>query len=329
MCSLRVVAVLVSASFLSWGCATYTGPEPAGPDLGELSFYLETGDDGVTGFCFEVAVEVEGEKEVIADSCEDLKDMYFPSRLLPDAGDMHRFADAYFVLEPGTYWARAIPMAGDEASEICHPSEWTMATVEAERTTEIFLISQCECPDNGGLDIVVVLNHCPIIVELTFDPNKFIGVCDQLMVEVVAEDPDGDPITYSFELLTEEVDCADNIFTDGNMLYFSTCDCELEPTSNGTRCCNWPWRFCGDGWCSAECGETCSTCAEDCGLCPPVCGDGLCNGDESCGDCPDDCGPCPPPPCECGCGDYQFRVTACDPWGGCTTLEFPVHVACP
>jgi len=57
---------------------------------------------------------------------------------------------------------------------------------------------------------------------------------------------------------------------------------------------------CGDGWCAAAAGETCSACPIDCGVCKPtsggpatpVCGDGACGGLEHCGVCPADCGVC-------------------------------------
>ena len=50
--------------------------------------------------------------------------------------------------------------------------------------------------------------------------------------------------------------------------------------------------ICGDGFCTASVGETCSSCPTDCGACAAFCGDGSCNNGETCSTCANDCGTC-------------------------------------
>jgi hypothetical protein len=209
------------------GCNAYNTGEETNSSLtenleGMISFLTETVDTNVDGFLFEVRDP--SDNSLVASKYKNLEPMTLPSRLLDGAGPDHRFADAYFVLEPGEYLVQAFPMEGVRChhSEECEPSNQELVVVDPGRTTEVFLISQCDTIDNGGLDIVAVLNYSPIITDLIFDPSKFFEVCETIFVWVVAHDPDGDPLTYYWELI-EGPDCALAFYEDH--LSFTVCEC--------------------------------------------------------------------------------------------------------
>jgi hypothetical protein len=208
---------------LGWSmCADYSNDDSGGNNhalTGSMSFYLETADDDVGGFYFEVR---DPAGALVDSRYAPLEDMNFPSRLLEGAGSNHKFADAYFVLEPGDYIAQAFPMIEEGVrSEVCDPSDPVRTTVNPGETTEVILVSQCEAVDNGGLDIVVIINHEPRILDLVFDPSKFVPTCEELAVTVTAEDPDDDPLTYSWAITSAPQGANYTSNPDGDTLYFT------------------------------------------------------------------------------------------------------------
>jgi hypothetical protein len=119
----------------------------------------------------------------------------------PPGGDAHPFGDALFVLPPGDYRVCATPLLADgTASPDCAPVEGT-ATVIAEATVEIVLVSQCAGDPKGALDVVVALNDPPHIANLTLDPSKFSENCGPVTMAVSASDPNGDALTYTWTLV--------------------------------------------------------------------------------------------------------------------------------
>jgi hypothetical protein len=122
-----------------------------------------------------------------------------PTSLAQGAGGFRPFADALFVLAPGNYHVGATPLAGEQASIQCGIAQADV-TVDPNRTTEVLLIAQCTAPSAGGLDVIVALNQPPRIKAIKLDPSKFISVCEVLSIDALAEDPNQDPISYSFAL---------------------------------------------------------------------------------------------------------------------------------
>jgi hypothetical protein len=131
-----------------------------------------------------------------------LEEEGLPAHLLPEgAGGEHPFADGLFTLPPGDYVVCATPLnENGEPSEECGPAS-TPATVVAEATTEVVMISQCEGDPSGALDAVLALNDPPHIDDLDIDPSKFITKCEEAVLTVTATDPDGDEMTFAWEIL--------------------------------------------------------------------------------------------------------------------------------
>ena len=115
-------------------------------------------------------------------------------------GDGHRFSDALFVLPPGGYFACATPLRlGGAPSAICLPAERAV-NVMAQQTQEYVLVSQCDDGDSGAVDVVTALNDGPDIDDVAVTPSKLIEICDSATITLTATDPEGDPLTYDWQV---------------------------------------------------------------------------------------------------------------------------------
>lgn len=214
---------MILGCLLALGPATFTGcgggsddPEVSKSSVGQITFHLEAGFDDVAGFLFEV---YQGES-LIEQRYGFLEDAYFPSRLKPEVGPEHRFADAFFVLPPGVYRARAIPMISEQLpSRTCREAEQEVQVLPS-KTTEVILTSNCERVDNGAVDIVVITNHNPKITNLNFAPSKFILTCQELNVTATVNDEDGDAILVNWEVVEEPGGASFVFQPDGSQLFF-------------------------------------------------------------------------------------------------------------
>ena len=136
---------------------------------------------------------------------KDLEDLYLPGGIgvfedKPyDADSQHLFSDHYFLLAAGCYDVVVQPlrMVGQsyKDSKDCASAHQDGVTVEDGKTREILLISQCEGPANGGLDVIGTINHPPEIRNVEFRDSKFLNSCTgRNEVCVTVFDPDNDPI---------------------------------------------------------------------------------------------------------------------------------------
>lgn len=226
---------LVALALFALACNSTATDGAGATDFGSIQAALAAPasfDDfcpGIEGLRVEV-LDLDG--NVVETMDTHVKDETFPSYLFPglateggvpleDLGSEHRFGDAYFVLMPGTYKVRAMAIAADgDAYEGCSTPE-TEVVVHAGLTSEVFLVVQCSCA-TGGLDVVVMLNCPPIIWDLDYAPNKFVCCGTETTVTVQAEDPEDDPFTYAFELISPAgLDDVVSMSVDGNEMTFS------------------------------------------------------------------------------------------------------------
>ncbi|WP_437287382.1 hypothetical protein [Sorangium sp. So ce406] len=137
----------------------------------------------------------------IAETTSSLEEEALPGSVVPAGAANHAGADGLFVLPPGDYRVCVSPLGAEGPSRECAPTEGT-ASVFSAVTTEVLLVSQCGAAANGGLDVIVALNDPPRLNDLDITPSKFITQCETATIAVAAEDPDGDPVTYSWAVLS-------------------------------------------------------------------------------------------------------------------------------
>lgn len=235
------VATLSVAAMISTACSdsqsTQSDSLNAQEDesRGRLSVSMSALDsDDVIGFDFEVA---DSSGAVVATRFVPLEDeliRFVDAGYVPlvdggvDGGTMsqgaavHRFADALFVLSPGTYVVTATPRStGDAGSARCAPAMGT-ALITASGTTEIVLVSACRGTANGTLDVVAVLNHTPSIDDLAFGGSKFAVTCECVRMSLTASDPDGDALAYAWEVVSAPAGATYDLATSGASARFVT-----------------------------------------------------------------------------------------------------------
>ncbi len=203
------IALTLGALFGFLGCGNLEGA-PVNPDEGQLTpasqqlksgmqFRLRAGTEDMAG----VNIQIFQKGTMIKEKYVELELEPLPANLAPQGVAGHRFGDAFFVIAAGDYTVKAIPMKSPtEPSATCAAAE-SLVAVAANETKEIVLVSRCDAPDNGGLDVIVTTNHDPVIDDLVFAPSKFVLTCEELKVTVSATDPENDPMTYEWSVLAK------------------------------------------------------------------------------------------------------------------------------
>lgn len=149
----------------------------------------------------------------------------FHDNAADSVGDNHPFADAFFVLDAGRYDVCARPVDEDGApSEVCEVALRESVRVREGETNEIrpALVSQCEVAGAGALDVIATLNSPPQLVDLDYDPGKFINTCQTLTLTPEAFDADGDEVTFSWEIVSQPGNANVSLPPEGAPIEFST-----------------------------------------------------------------------------------------------------------
>ena len=116
-------------------------------------------------------------------------------------GDKHSFGDALFTLTPGMYRVCVTPLGTDGAPSSRCLATSGVASVVAETTTEVLLVSMCDGAPNGALDTAVALNEPPVINNISIAPSKFVPQGQSATITLDESDPDGDSLTTAWTVL--------------------------------------------------------------------------------------------------------------------------------
>ena len=124
----------------------------------------------------------------------------------PPPGAAVQVMDAFFVLPVGTYQVLVTPLdTSGNRSKTCGSAAAT-AVVTLGKTTEVTLSLFCEAAGSGGLDVVVTTSQQPVITGFTFDPGKFIELCQPLVMTAQAQGTA--PLTWAWTIDSQPTDAS-------------------------------------------------------------------------------------------------------------------------
>lgn len=106
------------------------------------------------------------------------------------------FADLFLTMPPGNCDVTATAMIDETTvADGCTPATANVDVV-ANETTEVLLVIVCEPPPVGALDVIAVVTDGPAVVDISYDPSKFIVKCQETTVTVTTTGTD-DVVTYA------------------------------------------------------------------------------------------------------------------------------------
>jgi hypothetical protein len=202
-----LIATILSAAFATACANSEAGSGSGDGSLGQLEANLTLGDGAtydVTSAHFAVVPAGGSCTDIpIAETTGLIETEALQGNLDPAETPTGRaFIDGLMVLPPGTYMVCVTPLQENGLpSEQCDVATGEI-TVIPEVVSEVVLVSQCEGDPNGGIDVVGVLNGQPLITDLNIGPSKFITTCETASLEVQAEDPNGDAMSYDWEIIS-------------------------------------------------------------------------------------------------------------------------------
>jgi hypothetical protein len=124
-----------------------------------------------------------------------------------DEDSAHRFADLFTTVEAGCYDVAATPLnAASEPSAVCAAASKKAVVVLPGKTTEVFLLNQCDGEDSGNVDILAALNTAPHLQSIHFEKSKFASCHESQVVCATATDPENDPLDFKWTVAPEVAD---------------------------------------------------------------------------------------------------------------------------
>jgi len=205
-------ALLIAA--LAGACDPGAAP-PVPDDTASFRARLVSDVDPADVAAIRVEVFHEGERV-------ERRDVPLVEQPIPGEDATRYGGDAYFTLRPGDYLAAATPLAPDgEPAPGCARAE-AAATVRRGETTEVVLIMVCGDDGSGGLDVVLGIEHPPVITDLELVPSKFIPACTSMSARVTVDDADGDldGLVYEWSVLDSPGDAEFVLDADGQAAGF-------------------------------------------------------------------------------------------------------------
>jgi hypothetical protein len=112
----------------------------------------------------------------------------------------HRASELLEVVPAGCYDVMVTPLlAGGAPSTGCGPARKDRVEVLEGKTTDVFLLGQCQGHDPGALDILAALNHAPEIVDLSTPGSASLGCGAPTLLCASGKDVDSDPLEFELK----------------------------------------------------------------------------------------------------------------------------------
>jgi 5'-nucleotidase len=177
-----LAAALGCSSIFVVSCADHGGsadddatPPLADGSSGSLRLALE-GSAEIAGFLVEIKNEA---GNVVS------------SKFLAASGSS---AGTFLSLVAGSYMVFSTPMLAPEQPHPGCKVAKHKVTVRAGKTSEVTLLSQCEGPGLGGVDIGVGANFGPQLLSVSTSPGTTLAACEAVTLTFEASDPEGDAL---------------------------------------------------------------------------------------------------------------------------------------
>jgi hypothetical protein len=212
----RVTRALVATAIVVALGACQGGSAVDGAEVKAGKFQLTTdilaGTDvarmNVTATRVDCATGVPVVPAVVESTVIDLEDMYLPGGNTALGGkpyapeSQHLFADHFFWLDAGCYDAAIQPLdASGAPSADCAPAAQQGLVVVDGELVETHLISQCQGPARGALDVIASINNPPELTDIVYGDSKF-TCTNETSVCVSAKDPNKDPLAMEWTNLS-------------------------------------------------------------------------------------------------------------------------------
>lgn len=170
--------------------------------VGTLEASLELGSGSVhdvVAFRLDITASDSCDEDVVDSRVVALAPSSLPGYVRPEgAGSDHPLGSRFLVLAAGSYTVCVTPLDEDgEPSEYC-TADHASVQVEAEETSQVFLLSNCDTEGLAGASIAAALNTRPVIVGVSAEDERFVNICNSTTIVADTDDADGDELTFEW-----------------------------------------------------------------------------------------------------------------------------------